>query len=107
MNNNKPVMFFGLLLPFLFGSGYYSGCEIANGEINQLKAEHDTVQKKIVKASRDVPPQTVLTDSDVVEVDVYANRTVSGEMTKKAEVVGRKAHYGLNKDQVVMVRDLE
>ncbi len=106
-NNNKPLFFFALLLPFLFSSGYFAGREIASGEIHQLKAEADSVQKKVLKCKRDVAPNAVITLDDVIEVDVFGNRTAGGEVLKAADAVGHKAHYGMNKDQVVMVRDLD
>ncbi len=105
--NLKPFAYYLLLVPFLVWSGYYAGCEVARGEINVQKLENVSVMVKVVKAKADVPPQEVLGPQHLEEVEVFANRQAGGEIQQLKQALGRKAHYGLVKGQVLLEQELE
>ena len=106
-NANRPFLYILLLSPVMAGVGYWAGSEIAAGEFSTQKLEAISAQTKIVRAKHDVPPQTVLTAEDLEEIEVFANRTVGGELTSLSQGLGKKNTFGLCEGQTVVLRDVK
>jgi pilus assembly protein CpaB len=60
----------------------------------------------VIEASRDIEPQTVITEDMVKAVDVSSNLVPSGALTDKNAVVGKKAGTTILSGDVITVRKL-
>lgn len=60
----------------------------------------------VIEASRDIEPQTVITEDMVKAVDVSSNLVPTGALTDKNAVVGKKAGTTILSGDVITVRKL-
>lgn len=60
----------------------------------------------VIEASRDIEPQTVITEDMVKAVDVSSNLVPSGALTDKNAVVGKKAGTTILSGDVITARKL-
>lgn len=60
----------------------------------------------VIEASRDIEPQTVITEDMVKAVEVSSNMVPSGALTDKMAVVGKKAGTSIMEGDVITTRKL-
>jgi hypothetical protein len=102
-----PILWIVIVAVAMFGAAVWGGGEIARGEIAQQQLDSITAKGRLVKAKISVPPGTVLGPEMIEEVDVYANRVEPYCLNRASSVIGKTVKYGLEKSQVMIVKDLQ
>lgn len=104
MSPRKLLLLCGLAAILVFLIIYF----ILSAAFSSKKEEQPTTAAMVpvIEASRDIEPQTVITEDMVKAVDVSSNLVPSGALTDKNAVVGKKAGTTILSGDVITARKL-
>ncbi|MBS2010648.1 MAG: hypothetical protein JST01_26600 [Cyanobacteria bacterium SZAS TMP-1] len=102
-----PPFWLAVIVLAMFGAAVWAGGEIAKGEIAQQQLDSITAQGKVLRVKVDIAPGAEITPEAVEVVDTFANRVEPYCLTSPSSALGKKTRYGLERGQVITVRDLE
>lgn len=104
MSPRKLLLLCGLAAVLVFLVIYF----ILSAAFSSKKEEQPTTAAMVpvIEASRDIEPQTVITEDMVKAVDVSSNLVPSGALTDKNAVVGKKAGTTILSGDVITSRKL-
>lgn len=104
MSPRKLLLLCGLAAVLVFLVIYF----ILSAAFSSKKEEQPTTAAMVpvIEASRDIEPQTVITEDMVKAVDVSSNLVPSGALTDKNAVVGKKAGTTILSGDVITARKL-
>lgn len=104
MSPRKLLLLCGLAAILVFLIIYF----ILSAAFSSKKEEKPTAAAMVpvIEASRDIGPQTVITEDMVKAVEVSSNLVPSGALTDKMAVVGKKAGTSIMEGDVITTRKL-
>lgn len=104
MSPRKLLLLCGLAAVLVFLMIYFILSTAFSGKKEEQAAPAAMVP--VIEASRDIEPQTVITEDMVKAVDVSSNLVPSGALTDKNAVVGKKAGTTILSGDVITARKL-
>lgn len=104
MSPRKLLLLCGLAAVLVFLMIYFILSAAFSGKKEEQVAPAAMVP--VIEASRDIEPQTVITEDMVKAVDVSSNLVPSGALTDKNAVVGKKAGTTILSGDVITARKL-
>lgn len=104
MSPRKLLLLCGLAAVLVFLMIYFILSAAFSGKKEEQAAPVAMVP--VIEASRDIEPQTVITEDMVKAVDVSSNLVPSGALTDKNAVVGKKAGTTILSGDVITTRKL-
>lgn len=104
MSPRKLLLLCGLAAVLVFLMIYFILSAAFSGKKEEQAAPAAMVP--VIEASRDIEPQTVITEDMVKAVDVSSNLVPSGALTDKNAVVGKKAGTTILSGDVITARKL-
>lgn len=104
MSPRKLLLLCGLAAILVFIIIYFILSAVFSDK--KAPAAAPTAMVPVIEASRDIEPQTVITEDMVKAVDVSSNLVPSGALTDKNAVVGKKAGTTILSGDVITARKL-